>query len=118
LLFQYSEVLMYLSGVVLIFIGVELYNLRCFEIENSGMVFTIKLFHPLKNGHVFPLSEFPVHALEDFSLSHSFFSSLLRLKIKQRDRIVSVKYKIQGLDHKNFDTLKKSLSSIKNKLKE
>gem|GEM_PF-3878095 len=75
LLFRYSDVLLYISGVVLIFIEIELYNLRCFEIENSGMVFTIKLFHPFKSGHIFSLSEFPVHTLEDFSLTYSLFTS-------------------------------------------
>jgi hypothetical protein len=45
---------------------------------------------------------------------YTFFTSLLRLKIKQRGRIISVKYKIQGLNHKSFNAFKKALSGIKN----
>jgi len=118
LFFQHSGFLVYLLGGLLVGLSTELYNLRCFEIENSGMVFTIRLFHPLKSGHVFPMSEFPVNALADFSFNNTLFFSLLQLKIKHKDRIVSFRYKIQGLDHKNSDVLQQSLLGIKNELKE
>jgi hypothetical protein len=49
---------------------------------------------------------------------YTFFTSLPRLKIKQIDRIISVKYKIQGLNHKSFNAFKKALSGIKNNQKE
>ncbi len=68
--------------MLIIFLFYKLTKLRFFEIDNSGLVYSIKSYSPLKKGWIAPLVEFPLDSLEDFTLK----KGELYLKLKRYNK--------------------------------
>ena len=97
--------------IIMSFLCIKLWRSRFFEIENSGMVCTIKLYSPLRKGWIIPIVEFPVSVLEDFSLRNGQFY----IQLKRHDGLhTKVRLYVMGLTKNQNQQLRTYFNKIVN----
>lgn len=92
-------------------------NLRIFQFENTGSTITIKYYHPLKRGIIFPYLEYPISNITRFKIEENFLKSdLLKIDIlvKENNRIIKIKLKISSLKNYDYRQMKDSLNQTIN----
>ncbi|MCA6067787.1 hypothetical protein JI747_011400 [Chryseobacterium sp. RG1] len=55
--------LLFFSSVISFLFLQGILNLKILQLENTGAIFSVKRYHPLKKGVVFPVAEFPVYSV-------------------------------------------------------
>lgn len=99
-------------SVFVLVLMILLINVKYLEFESSGMVLSIRHYHPLKKGWIVPLAEFPVQMLEDFSLKNR--NLVLHVR-KENDQIGNVYLRLSGFSSKQIKTLDTLFSTITKK---
>jgi hypothetical protein len=82
--FIFSVNLKFFYLIISCIIGILLivsFSIKYIEVESSGMVLSIKNYHPATKGWIIPMIEFPVHMLEGFSIK----SKNLLLEVKDEN---------------------------------
>ncbi len=96
-------------SIILLFLLSKLLKLKFFKIESSGMVFGFSSYSILRTGWIVPVIEFPLEALEDFSLK----KNILYIKIRKHDTTFSeVKLNLQCLHKSQAEKLRNNLEMI------
>ncbi|WP_230036068.1 hypothetical protein [Chryseobacterium sp. Bi04] len=89
--------------VISILILRKIVNLRIFQFENSGLVFSIKSYHPLKKGIVSPLVEYPVDYLRSLKIERSVFVDVIVIDIDLKEKETPFRIKIKVSDISDND---------------
>lgn len=94
-------------GVIII---IRLINLRIFQFENSGAIFSIKRYHPLKKGIVFPMVEYPVNMLRTLKRDRFLFSDFIIIEVhsKKKDKLIRFNIKVSSFGEREYRRMKNS----------
>lgn len=106
--------LLWSSCIMIFWIVVKIINLKVFYFENSGLVFCIKYYHPLKKGIILPLIEYPVSRLRKFNIDRSLFLNTLIIDIETKCKEAPLQVKIK-ISYINDIEYKKMLTSFMHK---
>ncbi len=77
--------LLCLSLVVTIFLLKQIWHLRVIQFENTGAVFSVKSYHPLQKGIIFPVFEFPITAVKAVEREKSILSDNVIVTINSKN---------------------------------
>ncbi|MFP7654273.1 hypothetical protein [Chryseobacterium proteolyticum] len=89
--------------VVSLIILKKITNLKVFQFENSGFIFSIKYYHPSKKGIVFPLVEYPVNKLRSLKMERSMFADIIVIEVDLKEKEMPFKIKIKVSDISDSD---------------
>lgn len=113
--YSYRLPLFILMIILTVIIFKWIKSLRVFEFENIGSTFTIKYYHPLKRGIIFPYLEFPIENVTHFQMEEKRIkSNVLKINIllKEKDKILRFKLKVSNLSKNSYKKMKKSFTHI------
>ncbi|MEY8759002.1 hypothetical protein [Chryseobacterium tongliaoense] len=104
--FKGSNLILIVTFIVLFVLLIVLFGMRCLEFESTGMVISVRSYHPFTIGWTRPVIEFPAYLLNDFSVRNHY----LYLKLKKDDnRFVETKVRLDGLTRNQIEKLQKVL---------
>ncbi len=100
---RYTAYILILASFPFIILVNQIINLRVFYFENTGAVFSIKYYHPLKKGIIKPIVEYPNYLLRAFKIEQSFFADIMIIEIltKQKVNIKIIKIKVSNMSKKD-----------------
>lgn len=90
-------------------------GLRIFQFENIGSTFTIKYYHPLNKGVIFPYLEFPIKNVTSFKIEKRILKpDLMKFEIlvTKKNKIVRFKLRVLGLNKSAYTKIESSLKKI------
>lgn len=103
-----------LSASVLLFLWIlsSIIRLRVFHFENTGAVFSIKYYHPIKKGIVFPFVDYPVNRLRTFKIEESLMAKkiLIEVNSQQKEDPIRIKVKASNISDKDYHRMIKSFT--------
>lgn len=88
-----------MSLIIIIFNWIR--GLRVFQFENIGSTFTIKYYHPLNRGIIFPYVEFPVKNVTRFKIEKRILKPDLMkfdILVNEKNKIVRFKLRVLSLN--------------------
>ncbi|WP_261512751.1 hypothetical protein [Chryseobacterium paludis] len=92
------------SLVFLLLIISRIIRLRVFHFENTGAVFSIKSYHPVKRGIIFPSVDYPVNRLRAFKIEKSLMAKniVVEVNTQQKENPLRVKLKASNITDKDY----------------
>ncbi len=88
-----------------------LIRLKVFVFENSGMVISIKTFHPIWDKIHFPKAEFPLSQCKSIYIKETFTGKRLELiLISEKKKKIKLDYSLKGLNEKQILQIYSSIS--------
>ena len=99
MMFQFSLTLMILFfACFLVYLVYRIINLRYIDVESSGLILTIKSYHPLKKGIIGPILELPIDNITKMRIDKKPFYTMLILSIKtQQNKTIQKRIDITGI---------------------
>lgn len=99
-----------LSILITFIILKAMFNIRVLQFENIGATFSIKSYHPLKKGIIFPVLEFPVASVQSLTRENSLMSdSILITVMNHNNKKNRFKIKVTHLSDTDFKKIRGSL---------
>jgi len=100
------------SLVVFVLTLTSIIRLRVFHFENTGAVFSIKYYHPLKKGVIFPSVDYPVNRLRAFKIEESLMAKKIVIEVnsQQKESPVRIKVKASNISDKDYHRMIKSFA--------
>lgn len=91
---------------------VKITRLKVFHFENSGVIFTIKYYHPSKKGLIFPAVEYPVDKMRTLKIERSLFSDFIIMDVylKEKEKLFRIKMRVNGISDSNYRKIANSFS--------
>lgn len=102
-----------LSSIIVIFNWIR--GLRVFQFENIGSTFTIKYYHPLNRGVIFPYVEFPIRNVTRFKIEKRILKPDLMkfdILVNEKNRIVRFKLRVSGLTTNACKNIENSFNKL------
>lgn len=92
------------SAIFLILIVSRIVRLRVFHFENTGAVFSIKSYHPVKRGIIFPSVDYPVNRLRAFKIEKSLMAKniVVEVNTQQKENPLRVKLNASSITDKDY----------------
>lgn len=90
-------------------------GLRIFQFENIGSTFTIKYYHPLNRGIIFPYLEFPIKNVTRFKLEKRLLKPDLMkfdILVSEKNKIVRFKLRVLSLNTMAYTKIESSLKKL------
>lgn len=85
-------------------------NLKVFQFENIGSTFTIKYYHPLKTGIIFPYIEFPIKNINRYTIEKRLLEpNLLKMYIMVKEKPIHFNLKVSHLSNHSYEKIENSL---------
>ncbi len=101
--------LLCLSLVVTIFLLKQIWHLRVIQFENTGAVFSVKSYHPLQKGIIFPVLEFPITAVKAVEREKSILSDNVIVTINSKNNKKNrFKIAVTHISNQEFSKIKNS----------
>lgn len=93
-----------LGLVFLVLIISRIIRLRVFHFENTGAVFSIKSYHPVKRGIIFPSVDYPVNRLRAFKIEKSLMAKniVVEVNTQQKENPLRVKLSASSITDKDY----------------
>ncbi len=111
----YNHMMAILFGVLILILLIIIWKLRIIEIENSGMIVSIKQYHPLKKGIIYPVFEMPFTELRYLQISNKRFEHVLIInRIKDTGPETYLKFYFKGVEDQEIDRLRTSFKESYN----
>lgn len=112
-----SMLLLILLGACILvsaLIIIKMIKIRVFHFENTGEVFSIRYYHPLKKGLIFPVMEYPVNKLQTLKIESGLTSEILIVEILSRKtgKVVKAKLNVSDVERKDIWHLMNSFSKF------
>ena len=101
-----------LSIVFFLLILTNIMRLRVFHFENTGAVFSIKYYHPIKKGIIFPHVDYPVTRLRAFKIEKSLLAKMVVIEVntQQKEYPLRIKVKASNISDKDYLRMMKSFT--------
>lgn len=102
--------LLSVSVILFSLILTSIMRLRVFHFENTGAVFSIKYYHPIKRGIVFPCIDYPVNRLRAFKMKRSLLAKIVIIEVnsQQKENPLRIKVKASNISDKDYHRMIKS----------
>ncbi|MEY8760016.1 hypothetical protein [Chryseobacterium tongliaoense] len=102
--------LFFFSLALGLFIIIQLINLRIFHFENSGAIFSIKRYHPLKSNVAFPVVEYPVNMLRTLKKERFLFSDFIIIEVhsKKKNKLIRFSIKVSSFSERDYRRMRNS----------
>lgn len=110
---RWPLLLVTMSLIIIIFNWIR--GLRVFQFENIGSTFTIKYYHPLNRGIIFPYVEFPVKNVTKFKIEKRILNPDLMkfdILVNEKNKIVRFKLRVLGLNTIAYTKIENSLKKL------
>lgn len=104
--------LLAISAVFFLLILNSIIRLRVFHFENTGAVFSIKYYHPIKKGIIFPQVDYPVTRLKALKLERSLLAKnvVIEVSTQQKENPLRIKVKASNISDKDYHRMMKSFT--------
>ncbi|WP_157676784.1 hypothetical protein [Chryseobacterium sp. T16E-39] len=104
--------LLTVSTVLFGLILTNIIRLRVFHFENTGAVFSIKYYHPIKRGVIFPHIDYPVNRLRAFKIEESLMAKKIVIEVnsQQKETPLRIKVKASNISDKDYHRMIKSFT--------
>lgn len=102
-----------MSFIIVLFNWIR--KLRVFQFENIESTFTIKYYHPLKKGIIFPYVEFPIKNVTRFKIEKRILKpDLIKFDIfiNEKNKTVRFKLRVTCLKQSSYAKIENSLKVI------
>lgn len=102
-----------MSLIIVIFNWIR--GLKVFQFENIGSTFTIKYYHPLNRGIIFPYVEFPIKNVTRFKIEKKILKPDLMkfdILVNEKNKIVLFKFSVLSLNTIAYIEIEKSLKKL------
>lgn len=97
--FLMKKELILMAAFILVMINMiiikKIFNLKIFEFENTGAVFSIKAYHPFNKKIISPILEYPVDRLLNIRIRRLFFTDLVIVDIDTDHKGPHLRFKIK-----------------------
>ncbi len=80
-------------------------KLRFIDVESSGLILSVKSYHPFRRGFIHPIFELPFDNITSIEIERKPFCTNLVLCIKSSERKVKKKIYITGIGQKKLELL-------------
>ncbi|QQQ29092.1 hypothetical protein JJL46_03525 [Chryseobacterium indoltheticum] len=110
---RWPLLLVTMSLIIIIFNWIR--GLRVFQFENIGSTFTIKYYHPLNRGIIFPYVEFPIKNVTKFKIEKRILNPDLMkfdILVNEKNKIVRFKLRVLGLNTIAYTKIENSLKKL------
>ncbi len=110
---RWPLLLVMMSLIIIIFNWIR--GLRVFQFENIGSTFTIKYYHPLNRGIIFPYVEFPVKNVTRFKIEKRILKPDLMkfdILVNEKNKIVRFKLRVLSLNTIAYTKIENSLKHL------
>jgi len=107
---RWPVLLAMISFIIIMFNWIR--ELRVFQFENIGSTFTIKYYHPLNKGIIFPYVEFPIKNVTRFKIEkRNLQPDLMKFDIlvNEKNKIVRFRLRVVGLNTNAYFKIENSL---------
>ena len=104
--------LLFIVSLSLFIITIKYFtNLKVFHFENTGMLFSVRHYHPLKKGNITPIIEYPVNRFQSLKIENaSPSSSIIIFVIITKEKKRRFHIKVSGISNQELKLIEKSLS--------
>ena len=110
---RWPLLLVMMSLIIIIFNWIR--GLRVFQFENIGSTFTIKYYHPLNRGIIFPYVEFPIKNVTRFKIEKRILKPDLMkfdILVNEKNKIVRFKLRVLCLNTIAYTKIENSLKKL------
>lgn len=107
---RWPVLLAMISFIIIMFNWIR--ELRVFQFENIGSTFTIKYYHPLNKGIIFPYVEFPIKNVTRFKIEKRILKPDLMkfdILVNEKNKIVRFRLRAVGLNTNAYFKIENSL---------
>ncbi|SUX46016.1 Uncharacterised protein [Chryseobacterium indoltheticum] len=107
---RWPVLLAIISFIIIMFNWIR--ELRVFQFENIGSTFTIKYYHPLNKGIIFPYVEFPIKNVTRFKIEKRILKPDLMkfdILVNEKNKIVRFRLRVVGLNTNAYFKIENSL---------
>jgi len=107
---RWPVLLAMISFIIIMFNWIR--ELRVFQFENIGSTFTIKYYHPLNKGIIFPYVEFPIKNVTRFKIEKRILKPDLMkfdILVNEKNKIVRFRLRVVGLNTNAYFKIENSL---------
>ncbi|AZB29768.1 hypothetical protein EB354_11180 [Chryseobacterium balustinum] len=107
---RWPVLLAMISFIIIMFNWIR--ELRVFQFENIGSTFTIKYYHPLNKGIIFPYVEFPIKNVTRFKIEKRILKPDLMkfdILVNEKNKIVRFRLRVVGLNRNAYFKIENSL---------
>ncbi|MBK1897333.1 hypothetical protein [Chryseobacterium paridis] len=96
--------LLSISIIIFLLILNNIIRLRVFHFENTGAVFSIKSYHPIKTGVVRPHIDYPVNRLRALKMKRSMMAKIVIIEVnsQQKETPLRIKVKASSISDKDY----------------
>jgi len=102
--FSFSFIMFFLI-CFLVYLLYRVINLRRIHVESSGIILTIKSYHPVRKGIIGPILELPIDHITQMRIEKKSFYTILILTIKTQNKTFQKKIDITGIGRQKLRVL-------------